>query len=295
MKMRYLYGFIAALAMTVLCSFAACADEIPGEPRFADYENMLVHYKDLGEGEPVLVFVHGWTCNLNFWRSQVEEFSGSHRVLLVDLPGHGDSGKPRLDYTIPFFAGAVLAVMDDAEVDQAVLVGHSMGFPVAREAWRRASDRVSALIGVDGAMNRTPEDPKERAEWGERNRIFLQRFEGPAYEEHVRRFVGGMHCEQTPPEVREEVIEEMLETPAYVGRSAMKHFTDPHVWENYAVDAPVLMIYADMPWVRDGFEDMVRALFPRMTFRKVSGVGHFMMLEEPAKVNRIIREFLEDI
>ena len=54
---------------------------------------MKVHYKVLGRGEPTLVLVHGWTCNLGFWSGQAP-LASSVRIVLIDLPGHGESDKP---------------------------------------------------------------------------------------------------------------------------------------------------------------------------------------------------------
>lgn len=289
--MKIFARFILVLAL-MLTAWACSSPEAENESKFADYQEMPVHYVDKGGDGPVVIFVHGWSCNSGFWRHQADALSDDFRVLLVDLPGHGDSGKPEIEYTIPLFGGAVLAVMDHAGVDKAVLAGHSMGFPVVREAWRMAPSRVGALISVDGAMLELPEDPAEKEQRQKENEAFLERFEGPGYQEFVRRFVGSMHDEQTPAEIREQVVAWMLETPDYVGRSAMRNFADPAVWKEDVVDAPVLAVYADMPWLEPDFETKMRRLFPDFTYRKMSGVGHFLMLEKPDELNAILRDFL---
>ena len=85
----------------------------PAEPlasapsRFASLDGIRIHYKSLGEGSEALVFVHGWSCNLDFWRYQVPAFSGKARLLLIDLPGFGESDRPRLAYTMNLFARSV--------------------------------------------------------------------------------------------------------------------------------------------------------------------------------------------
>src|SRR6266849_4963830 len=105
-------------------------DKAPSQ--FAKFDDIKVHYKSLGTGDTALVFVHGWTCNMNFWRYQVPAFEGKIRMILVDLPGHGESDKPKVDYPPEFFAKSVDAVLRDAGVEKAVLAGHSMGTPVIR-------------------------------------------------------------------------------------------------------------------------------------------------------------------
>ena len=85
----------------------------------ATYDGARVHYESYGKGKTALVFIHGWTCDLTFWRGQAQVYE-KHRSLLVDLPGHGQSDKPDVSYTQERFARAVEAVMKQAGVDQAV-------------------------------------------------------------------------------------------------------------------------------------------------------------------------------
>jgi hypothetical protein len=59
-----------------------------------------VHYRSYGSGREAIVFIHGWTCNLTFWNGQIPELSKRTRVLAVDLPGHGESDKPQVSYTM---------------------------------------------------------------------------------------------------------------------------------------------------------------------------------------------------
>src|SRR5260370_36256826 len=126
---------------TVLILLVAClpirADEKPNPldkapSQFAKLDDIRVHYKSLGTGDTALVFVHGWTCNMNFWRYQVPAFDGKMRMILIDLPGHGESDKPKVNYTPEFFAKSVDAVLKEAGVEKAVLDGHSMGTPVIK-------------------------------------------------------------------------------------------------------------------------------------------------------------------
>src|SRR5688500_4326217 len=102
----------------------------PAASQFATYDGNRVRYESVGSGREAIVLVHGWSGATSVWRFQVPELAKRARVIALDLPGHGASDKPETAYSMDFFAGAVEAVMLDAGVDRAVLVGHSMGTPI---------------------------------------------------------------------------------------------------------------------------------------------------------------------
>src|SRR5215470_17844747 len=69
-------------------------DRVPS--RFARYQNIKIHYKNLGVGRSAVVFVHGWASDLSVWTRQIEPLDGRVRLLLLDLPGHGRSDAPNV-------------------------------------------------------------------------------------------------------------------------------------------------------------------------------------------------------
>src|SRR3954454_19225722 len=139
-----------ALALTPARG-AAPANVLDKAPsKFAKSGDLKVHYKSLGEGKTAVVFVHGWCCDHTVWRDQAAAFDGKVRMLFVDLPGYGRSDKPKIDYTMDVFAKGIDAVLRDAGVGQAPLVGHSMGTPVVRQFYRLFPAKTKALVFVDG-------------------------------------------------------------------------------------------------------------------------------------------------
>src|SRR5690242_18391046 len=112
-----------------------------------------IHYSVAGKGEPSLVFIHCWTCNRTFWENQVAEFSKTNRVVTIDLPGHGESGKDRKTWSVESFGDDVKTIVTKLGLKRVVLVGSSMGGPIALEATRRMPDNVVAIVPVDSLQN----------------------------------------------------------------------------------------------------------------------------------------------
>ena len=120
------------VATLILLALTVSARSAQVESHFAKFGTTKVHYLNRGKGNSALVFIHGWTCNADFWKLQMQDFP-SLRLIAIDLVGHGQSDKPRVDYTMDYFARSIDAVLTDAKVKHAVLVGHSMGTPVIRQ------------------------------------------------------------------------------------------------------------------------------------------------------------------
>ncbi len=139
----------------------------------ATYDGAKVHYESYGKGQDAVVFIHGWTCDLTFWRGQAPVYE-KRRALLIDLPGHGSGvKKPEVAYTQERFARAIDAVMREAGVTRATLVGHSMGGPVAITFLRLFPDRTKSLVLVDAYVPEAPKDDAERDRQKAQDRAFL--------------------------------------------------------------------------------------------------------------------------
>src|SRR6185503_11087712 len=146
---RRLFSLVSTLLVLLAVGQAINAGErglLNDAPsRWAKLDGNRVHYKSYGKGRDALVFVHGWTCDMSFWSDQIPAFVNQTRVIAIDLPGHGKSDKPDITYSMDLFARAVDAVLKDAGVARAVLVGHSMGTPVIREFYRKYPEKTIGL------------------------------------------------------------------------------------------------------------------------------------------------------
>ncbi len=254
---------------------------------FATFGTNKVHYVVEGKGKQAIVFVHCWSGNLGFWREQVPALADKARLILIDLPGHGQSDKPHTAYTMDFFAEPVLAVMQDARVDKATLVGHSMGAPVICRVYKQAPERVAALVAVDGFLRRPKMTPEQREQ-------FVARFRGANYRETTRQGMGAMFPVPGTEALRDRVISELLDTPQYVMVGAMEGMfgADQPDWDLQHVNVPVLVINAPNPMWTDAYKEYVRSLSAQTDYQAMDGVGHWLMLEKPAEFNAVLMEML---
>ncbi len=115
-------------------------------------QNMYINYRDQGDPHsPVLLLIHGLGCSLRYWACvfDAREFA-NYRILALDLPGFGMSDKPdSYDYKLSSQADLVLAFVDALQVQQFLLVGHSMGGAIAILLALKYPDRVKHLVVIE--------------------------------------------------------------------------------------------------------------------------------------------------
>jgi len=199
----------------------------------------------------------------------------------MDLPGHGQSDKPHVDYTMEYFARSVEAVMKDAGVKQAVLAGHSMGTPVIRQFYRLFPAETLGLIIVDGALK--PFGPRAETE-----KFFAPFFEH--YQQKAPEFIDGM-LRPTRADLKPGIRTAMLGTPDYVAISAMKGMLDDSIWTDDQIKVPVLAVMAEKPWPANN-DQVYKTVAPDLDYRRWTGVSHFLMMERPKEFNEAVAGFI---
>lgn len=131
------------------------ADEDAGDsgpaPRKVELDGRLLRYFDRGEGDPALLLIHGFGGDLNNWLFNHEALAAERRVIALDLPGHGESGKALVRGDLDELSGSVLALLDHLDLEQVHLAGHSMGGAVALNCARLAPQRVLSLSLIGSA------------------------------------------------------------------------------------------------------------------------------------------------
>lgn len=281
------FRLLALLCGMMFAALPLAAQMPKPQSRFASLDGLRVHYDNYGKGQEALVFVHGWTCNATFWKANLPAFIGQTRVIAVDLPGHGESDKPeKLVYSMDLFARAIDAVLQDAKVERATLVGHSMGTPVIRQFYRKFPAKTRALVIVDGTLK--PMGTKESM------KQFLDPFRGPGYKQHAEQMVTYLTQAMKNEQVRQEVKAAMLSAPQHVIVSAFEEMLNPDIWrEQDKINVPALALMAVNPSWNADYEKYVRELVPGIEYQLWPGVSHFLMMDEPDKFNGTLMTFLK--
>jgi pimeloyl-ACP methyl ester carboxylesterase len=285
---RRLAGWIGLAVFAGTPLFAGCHQEERGL-RIATSDGVPIAYEVHGQGPTTLVFVHGWSCERGYWRSQVGPFSSEYRVVLLDLAGHGASGRNRTGWSIENFANDVAAVVRDLDARNVVLVGHSLGGPVALEAARLLPDRTIALIGVDAFFDG----------WTDPGASKLLAQLRPNFAAGTRAFVRkAMFLPTSPAALADSIADSMAAAPPEIALPALDSlFAWAKDRQSSAVSA--IRVPTGLIMTKGGRSETAR--FQRsakqltLGIEEMSEAGHFLMREAPDVFNARLRAMVAKI
>jgi pimeloyl-ACP methyl ester carboxylesterase len=235
-----------------------------------------------GEGDPPMLFLHGWCCDRSFLAPQFEHFSARHRTVAVDLPGHGDSA-PAGAVTIESLACEVVALMAHLDLGPSVVAGHSMGATVALAVAQAAPERVGAVVMLDPPPLDRDVLAAFAAEW-------VPAFRAADGEATRRAFIERMFLPTDDADRRADIVKRMCAVPDDVAvplLGAMGAFDA--VTALRACRVPVLVIGSAVP--SNGSAFLLEAC-PDIVIGQAVGAGHFFELEVPDQTNAMIERFL---
>lgn len=283
-RMKYLRSLAGCLILLVLMAGTVRA-EVQWPRVVPSRDGTPISYEVIGAGEPTLVFVHGWSCDARYWRAQVPYFSKSHRVVVLDLAGHGHSGMARKRYTMSAFGEDVRAVTEAAGGRNVILIGHSMGGQVMVEAARLMPARVTGLIGVDTLEN--IEYPLTRGELKKMMTPLKKDFRAGS-----REFMGGMISPDTDPQLREWILADVSAAPPAAALSAMNEMMELYITGDAArifekVRVPVITVNGDQWPVNYEANRRHMLSYDALIMKKAD---HFLMMDQPEEFNRTLEK-----
>jgi len=236
-----------------------------------------------------LVFLHGVGGGHAAWDRQVVHFRRlGYECVAWDQPGYGGTALVE-----PYSLEKVTDALRKLLPGKSVLVGHSMGTPVALTFLRRHPRNVSGLVIVDGFIPSPPKDDSERRKRAEQRTQMIKMYRSPDYMSAMNGMFQFMFTGQTPAALRDEIRKKMSSAPQYVLASAMEEMMamEPPANVQFDIPALVLMVKRDS---QAAYEAYLRTLFPKLrSYQAWEGAGHFLMMEQPERFNGALAGFLD--
>jgi pimeloyl-ACP methyl ester carboxylesterase len=277
-----------ALVLAAALFLAGCVKkEAPAPPPavksgpILSADGVRIVFESRGSGDPALVFVHGWTGSSHSWDAQMDHFSKTHRVVAIDLAGHGASGGNRQDFTVQAFAADVATVVNYLGLEDVILVGHSLGGPVIAAAAPLLTGKVRALVGADtfDGVEQTWSD-KQIDAWLSPMRA--------NYPVESARFIRSMLPKNADSALVGRLTRGASQANPRMALSALEQMA--HFNQAVALDSAHLPLFCISSPMFPVDTAAIRRHVPAFTLWIMKGVGHFVHQEDPATFNRDLEE-----
>ncbi|HKJ57985.1 MAG TPA: alpha/beta hydrolase [Halobacteriales archaeon] len=256
-----------------------------------------LYYEDRGEGRPV-VFLHGVMAGLRYFEPQLSGLSDGYRTLALDFRGHGRSEKMDLGHTVPQYARDVRAFLDHLDLEDAILVGWSMGALVAWDYVERfGTDRIAGIVDVDMEPTRFQWDDYDQ---GTSDLALLREVVEQIQTDHLQLaadIVEPLLAEPPSPELRRTMVDETSRCPPPIKAAILFDCT----FRDYRavlpdLDVPMLVCAGtDEEWRSVASVEYAAELAPDARVEHFEASGHCPQVEEPERFNRAVAEFVESL
>lgn len=281
---------LSVMLTVVVPSLVLSCDRPPESPSSVlSADGVPIHYEVHGSGEPALVFVHGWSCDRTYWDEQLPHFSERYATVTIDLAGHGESGIEREVWSMKAFGQDVVAVVEKLGLEEVVLVGHSMGGLVVAEAALLLGDRVKVVVGADTFGDVSGRISDEQLE------AFLQPFRddfGSATRELVH---SNFFVSTSDTAFIERIAEDMATATPEVGTGSLLGYLN---WYNHESEDSFRDLHVPVRLINSDYNptnvDAGREATSSFEVVLMSGVGHFVMMEDPDTFNRLLGAIVEE-
>ena len=301
----------AGAAGAALALGAGCAARTHGQPVAAGdgyvttRDGVRLHYIARGSGRP-LVLIHGWSQSAALFREQIAAFSSRYQVIAIDLRGHGESAKPAGGYRVTRLAQDLREVVTALDLRDVVLGGHSMGCSIIWSYLEHyGPDRISKLLLADGSPCVTAwpgwsDDEKAEAGSFLDPKSLYELAGGLAGPDGAKVTEGIIHnlffTKQYPRERLGWVLAESLKLPReHAARLLVDHCSQD--WRDVirTIKLPTLVVGGAASIFNPRSQRWIAQQIPGSRveiFEAAEGGSHFPFLENPAKFNRLVTEFL---
>ena len=255
-----------------------------------------------GAGAPI-VLIHCFGCSLRWWDSMVPLLARNHRVIRVDLLGHGGSAKPKSGYAMSEQGALVAGALDRLGVQGAVVVGHSLGGDVAVSVAEQASELVDRVVIVDEAPDTSFGDLDLLAKvsmapvigealWRVKNDSLIEEGYKQAFAPGYDQADGFDDPDQTARD-----NDAMTYTSYTDSASASEDYEDvsPLDTRMSNVAVPLMVIFGAEDQIYDAAEALqAYSDVPGVRTAKIPGAGHSPNVEKPVQTAALINEFAAD-
>lgn len=249
-------------------------------------QNVIIDYSDTRIGDTTLLFVHGWCINKTYWSNQVAYFKNRYRIVTIDLPGFGKSGKNRNSWNTDAFGKDITAVITELKLKNVILIGHSMAGDIIVQAANNTPRQVIGLIGIDN-FKRVGVGGKPSKQDSDASRKAIDSLRHDFKKIAFEYFNKDLFYKTTSSAVKERVLNDVAHTDPDIASACMEQDNFDEEQELLKTKKKLCLINSDVkPTNSTGLK---RKNIPFQIWY-IHATGHFPMIEKPEEFNLLLSQ-----
>ncbi|MBB6128574.1 alpha/beta fold hydrolase [Mucilaginibacter lappiensis] len=261
--------------------------------KIAIYDNGVnIAYTDSGKNDTTLLFVHGWCINKSYWTNQTAYFGKKYRVVAIDLPGFGESGKNRKDWSPMAFSRDVDSVIKQLDLKKVILIGHSMSGDVALQAAVDNPKQVIGLVVVDIFRNVGKvyvQSKQDKIQYAKDIDSLKRYFKKVTFDY----FNQELFYKTTSAAVKKRILHDVAIGDTSIAAACMEQMGDfNEIAKLKATKTKLYLINSDIKPT-----DTTHLSANKIPFKllHIHATGHFPMIEKPQEFNTLLDKAIADI
>lgn len=250
-----------------------------------------IAYTDTGRSDTTILFIHGWAINKGYWADQVSYFGKKYRVVTMDLPGFGQSGKNRDKWDTQTYGSDVNTVINTLNLKNVILVGHSMSGDIALQAAADNPGTILGLVGVDNFKSvGEPQNPNAAKEYAAAIAEMKRNFKKIAFQY----FNQSLFSKTTSADIKKRILNDVAQTDSAIAIASMEQqdLSFDEVAKLKQAGKKLYLINSDVTPTITKYMSAENIPFQ---IYYTEGTGHYAMIETPEEFNRLLDKVIEDI
>jgi pimeloyl-ACP methyl ester carboxylesterase len=252
--------------------------------------NVAIEYDECGKGDTTLLFVHGWCINKEYWDDQKKYFCDKYKVVTLDLPGFGRSGKNRTIWTFEQYTDDIYEFIKEKKLKNVILVGHSMSGDILLLMDTRYPESIIGMVGIDNLKKPGTKNTEEQAKEMEGFFAMMDSSFSGTVEMYTKKYLFPPSADTS---IVNRVIKDFKTNDSMIAIKVLRSLVDISQRERDMMQQlkhKLYLVNSDVgPTEIDSLKKYCKASAEVVY---IKGTGHYPMIEKPAEFNAALEKVI---
>ncbi len=284
------------ISLLILCAtivlWACNSSPLEQRNATARINNVDIVYDECGNSDTTLLFVHGWCINKSYWEEQRKYFCDRYKVVTLDLPGFGQSGKNRTDWTFEQYADDINEFIKQQELRNVILIGHSMSGDILLLTDTKYPGSVIGIVGIDNLKSPGVKNTEEEIKGIEMFFAVLDSSFSGTIERYSKE---NLFSKSTDTAIVKNVTNDFKNNDSVIAIKVLRSLVDVSQKERDMMQQLTHKLYLVNSETPTKIDSLKRYCKSSAEVVYINGTGHYPMIEKPLEFNAALQKVIDKI